>query len=67
MLVLALYQFFDTTFHIPSSASGLDRDRFFVIFSTVAFQAEIENPMDNHTSAYHLWQAFFSHSRSSVG
>ncbi len=50
-----------------SRASGLDRDRHFIIFLTVAFQAEIENPVDNHTSAYHLWQAFFSHSGSLVG
>jgi len=50
-----------------SRAAGLCKDRHFVISSPIVFQAEIENPMDNHTSAYHLWQAFFSHSVSLIG
>ncbi len=56
MLALTLYQFLALPF--ISCASGLDKDGLFIILSTIAFQAEIESPMDNHTFGYHLWQDF---------
>lgn len=60
MLILTLHQFFAAIFPISCLRSG--QGQVFYHFSTVAFQAASEISVHNHTSAYHLWQAFFSHS-----